>query len=79
MDRFSARGDDAERPWRRQVQEIVNLSGGVRHLEEMHDRLSEVLRSRPTAIVVQSEVGEIQGTYNQVLEALEDEQSAPTP
>lgn len=69
-DRFTTRGDDAEKPWHREVQEIVRESGGVEHLAELYDQLVEVIRLRPSAVVVTSEAGAIDATFRQVSAAL---------
>ncbi|MEO8330563.1 MAG: AAA family ATPase [Candidatus Nanopelagicales bacterium] len=66
VDRFTARGDDAEETWHREVQEIVRKNGGVTYLAEMYDQLVEVIRLRPSAVVVTSEAGAIDATFRQV-------------
>lgn len=78
LERFTRRGDDAELPWHRQVQEKVDQNGGLPLLADMHDRLAEVLRSRPAACVVQSEAGAIERTYKAVVAAL-DVLASPRP
>lgn len=78
IERFTHRGQAAELPWHRQVQEVVDRSGGVSLLADMYDRLTDVLRSRPASTVVPSEAGAIQQTYA-ALAAVLDEQPAPSP
>ncbi|GLY64999.1 hypothetical protein Atai01_16180 [Amycolatopsis taiwanensis] len=63
LERFARRGEDDELPWHRQVQEIVARKGGPTLLAGMHDRLTDVIRARPAAVVLPSVAGAIQQTY----------------
>ena len=72
VDRFSLRGDNDERPWHRQVQDIVARDGGAALLADMHDRVTDVLRARPNAIVVCSVADAVQETFEALLTALGD-------
>jgi len=63
LERFNRRGEDGELPWHRQVQQIVEHSGGQALLADMHDQLTAVVAARHHAIVVPSVAGAIQQTY----------------
>lgn len=75
LERFTDRGQAAELPWHRQVQELVDRNGGLSLLADMHDRLTTVLRSRPGAIVVPSDAGAIQQTYQALIAVLDEKPS----
>ncbi len=68
--RFDARTDDSE--WNRHNREVVAALGGATFLHEMYDRLLEVLASRPSAVVVRSEPGAVEETYEALVEALDE-------
>lgn len=68
--RFTDRGNAGALPWHRDVSAVVERSGGVRLLGQMHDQLGEVLLSRPDAIVITSEEGQVQQTYEALLAIL---------
>jgi predicted kinase len=70
LGRFSRRGYGDQRPWHRQVQDIVERQGGNAMLAAMHDQLVDVLRTRPEATVLPSTEGEIERTYQALLAAL---------
>lgn len=63
VERFTRRGDNHAPTWHREVLEIVAQSGGPALLADMHDRLVDVVRAWPNAIVVPSVAGAIQQTY----------------
>lgn len=63
VERFNRRGENSELDWHRQVQEIVDRSGGQELLARMYDQLAVVLAARPGAIVLASVAGAIQQTY----------------
>lgn len=70
--RFHRRGDDGiDVAWHRQVQEIVRSQGGDGVLVECHDALTALAGQRPDAVVIQSRAGDVEGTYRQLLAALE--------
>lgn len=69
--RFTDRGTAAELPWHGQVQELVESSGGLSLLGEMHDRLTEVLQFRPEAAVVPSAAGRLEQTYDALTAVLD--------
>lgn len=50
----------------------VALGGGAVMLGRMYDRLSELLRDRPGAVVLRSEPGDVDGTYRALLAALDE-------
>lgn len=70
VERFYDRGGADGGAWHGEVVRIVERSGGRALLADMHDRLTEVLRSRPEALVVHSEPGESNATYDAVMVAL---------
>jgi hypothetical protein len=69
--RFSGRGAGDERPWHRQVREIVRRQGGRDMLAAMYDRLADVIAARPSAVVVPSAEGEVEQTYRSLVSVLE--------
>jgi len=69
--RFARRSEAADQLWHRQVMEVVESTGGLPVLGDMHDRLVGVLRSRPAAIVVPIREDEIRQTYDALLDALD--------
>lgn len=76
LERFNRRGEDDELPWHRQVQEIVERSGGQALLAEGYDRLTSTLTARPDAIVIPSAAGAIRPTY-EALAAILDPKPEP--
>lgn len=71
VERFNRRGENSELPWHRQVQEIVERSGGQELLARMHDQLAVVLAARPDAIVLASVAGAIHQTYEALTAVLD--------
>jgi len=69
IERFSQRGRGEDLPWHDQVREYVELNGGTVLLADMHNRLCEVIASRPYA-VVRSDLGAIRETYEALVLAL---------
>jgi predicted kinase len=72
LQRFTDRSAAAELPWHREVQETVDRSGGLAALEEMYDRLTDIMSMRPMATVVPSRAGAIRETYASVLAVLDE-------
>ncbi len=66
--RFDAREDRTE--WDAHNRRTVADLGGARLLGQMYDGLLEVARARPSAVVVRSEAGSVEGTYARVVDAL---------
>jgi AAA domain-containing protein len=66
--RFETRKDDS--PWGRHNRRVVAAQGGAVFLAAMYDRLQEVLRLRPAAVVVRSEPGNVEETYSLLMSAL---------
>ena len=71
VERFGRRGDIDERPWHRHVQQIVDETGGRAVLADMHDRLTEILRARPDAVVIPSREGAVTPTYRALCSVLD--------
>jgi predicted kinase len=59
--RFDARRDDTA--WNQHNRRVVASLGGDAFLVDMYDRLLEVLRARPGAVVVRSEPDAVEATY----------------
>ena len=57
-------------PWGRHNRRVVAGHGGSDFLAAMYDRLQEVLRLRPAAVVVRSEAGSVEETYSLLVSAL---------
>ena len=70
VERFVRRGVADPDPWHDQVREVVAEMGGDAYLGEMHDALTEVLAARPSYVVVRSVEGEVDATYERLLEVL---------
>ena len=68
--RFNSRGDNDELTWHRQVRDIVARAGGTVFLAGMYDLLDEVISARANAIVVPSQAGAVQQTYDAVAAVL---------
>ncbi|RKT82617.1 Predicted kinase [Saccharopolyspora antimicrobica] len=71
VERFARRGADDDLPWHGQIKAIVAEEGGTSFLSEMHDRLTEVVRMRPRATVLNSEAGAVEQTYEALIGVLE--------
>ena len=70
--RFSCPGQDDPSHWRRFVRDIVERDGGAELLAEMHDRLTEVVRARPNAVVVPSIADDVDRTYQALATVLDE-------
>jgi len=75
--RFERRTDDTE--WNRHNRDLVAGMGGAAFLEGMYDQLLRALASRPEAIVVRSEPGEVEGTYDALVRALNPDAAQDPP
>jgi predicted kinase len=73
LERFARRGEDDEDPWHQQVQEIVERPGGDSVLATLHDQLTDVVRARPAALVLPSESGHVEQTYDALRAVLDTE------
>ena len=76
ISRFDRRRDDS--PWGVHNREVVARGGGSAMLAAMYDQLLEVLRSRPSAVVVRSEPGQVESTYAAVVRAADDHGADPS-
>jgi hypothetical protein len=77
--RFDSREDDSPRG--RHDRRVVAAQGGSIFLAVMYDRLQEVLRLRPAAVLVRSQAGNVEETYSFLMSALmrpENPLRAPT-
>lgn len=68
VERFHLRRDDS--PWGVHNRELVAHRGGSAMLADMYDRLLDVLRHRPSAVVVRSDLDAVEGTYAALVRAL---------
>lgn len=68
VDRFDQRADDSV--WGAHNRRTVARLGGRAMLAAIYDQLLEVLGSRPSAVIVRSEPGDIDGTYASLERAL---------
>jgi AAA domain len=68
IERFERRPADSE--WERHNRRVVAEQGGVAMLGEMYDRLLAVVAQRPGAVVVRSELGAVEATYESLVTAL---------
>lgn len=67
--RFESRRDDTE--WGEYNRRLVARHGGPMMLAALHDRLLEIVRLRPSAIVVRSESEAVEDTYASLLLVLQ--------
>lgn len=71
VDRFRDRGSDGSvSTWHDQVRGIVAENGGEVYLRDCHARLVELIRERPASIVIESNVGRIEETFDAVRSAI---------
>jgi predicted kinase len=68
LERFARRDDHSE--WDRHNRVVVADLGGAAFLGALHDQLLELLRRRPSAVVVQSRTGAVEETYAALVGAL---------
>ena len=68
LDRFERRPDASE--WDEYNRVLVARLGGPEFLAALYDRLRELLRTRPAAVVVPSEPGAVEATYAAIERAL---------
>ncbi len=73
LTRFAERGRTTADDWLRQMHDEVHQQGGERAWNDMYDALLEVLRARVTTVLLSSEPGEIQRTYDELHRALDAE------
>jgi predicted kinase len=66
--RFDQRQDDTA--WGRHNRRAVASQGGSVFLEAMYDRLVEVVKLRPSAVVIHSKLDGVEATYRSLIEAL---------
>ena len=70
VDRFARRGAGSRDPWHDQVRTIVAANGGEAELRRCHEGLSQLLLSRPAAVVIASGDGAVEETYGRLLASL---------
>jgi predicted kinase len=70
VERFERRAPESVDPWVRHHYRLVAQRGGPAFLGAMYDRLLEVVRSRPDAVVVPSAAGAVEETCALVGDAL---------
>lgn len=71
IERFNRRARDSDDPWIRHHHRLIEAGGGSTVLTAMYDRLLEVVRRRPAAVLVRSTAGAVQETYELLVEALD--------
>jgi hypothetical protein len=69
--RFLARAARTRDPAHQQARDMLDRAGGVPVLEQMYDRLREVLTVRPAARVIASADGQIQDSYQALVRHLD--------
>jgi predicted kinase len=70
IERFHRRARDSDDPWIRHHHELIERHGGAVVLEGMYDRLTEVVRQFPGAVVVPSAPGAVRETYELLVSVL---------
>lgn len=68
IDRFDRRTDDSE--WGEHNRRLVARHGGNVMLASMYDQLLQILRLRPSAVIVRSKFEAVEDTYASLLHAL---------
>lgn len=69
--RFARRGaGEPADPWHDQVRTIVAAQGGETELRRCHDGLSQLIRERPHAVVIESVDGSVDQTYETLCASL---------
>jgi len=72
IERFNRRAKGSDDPWIRHHHRLIEQAGGAVVLATMYDNLMEVVRLRPTAVVVPSTMGAVQETYERLTDALRE-------
>lgn len=67
LERFARRDLNDDAPWHREVKKVVQLHGGPALLADMHDQLTALLQTRPSATVLSSREGGIQQDYDALI------------
>lgn len=75
IERFHRREDHSA--WGVHNRQLVADQGGSEFLAQMYDQLVDVLDHRPAAVVVPSELGDVEQTYASLLEALGERPGDP--
>ena len=75
IERFHGRQDDS--PWGQHNRERVAQRGGAEWLSDLYQQLEVVAAHRPSALMVRSESGAIEGTYASMTKALAELQNDP--
>jgi predicted kinase len=71
VSRFNRRGEvDTDNPWHAQVQAIVASQGGDDALRRRHHALQSLAEERPNLVVVRSADGDVETTYQRLLDSL---------
>ncbi|GIF08237.1 AAA family ATPase [Actinoplanes siamensis] len=70
IERFNHRAMDSDDPWIKHHHRLIELGGGASVLGAMYDNLLEVVRLRPSAVVVTSVAGAVPETLRLLTEAL---------
>ncbi len=74
LQRFEQRSTLNAHPWHRYVSEVVESGGGSALLADMHDRLGDVIRCRPSAVVLPSQEQATMATYEALTNLLDPQQ-----
>ena len=77
IERFHHRAQQSTDPWIRHHHRLIEQGGGSAVLAGMYDRLMEVVRLRPGAVVVPSAAGAVQETYELLADALREPARSP--
>ncbi len=70
VERFNRRARDSDDAWILHHHRLIGLRGGDVVLSDMYDKLLEVVRVRPEAVLVQSALGAVEQTYELLAAAL---------
>ena len=75
VERFNRRARDSDDEWTVYHHRLIQLRGGDAVLGGMYDQLVEVIRLRPNTVVVHSSLGDIEQTYQALVEALHEREA----
>ncbi len=68
IERFESRRDDTA--WGEHNRRLVAVMGGRSMLADMYDRLLDIVKLRPSTVIVRSEPGDVEHTYRLLTQAL---------
>lgn len=71
LSRFIKRGQAEGAPDGFRSGGLITIGGGIKKLESMYDEIMETAAKRPNAIVIEPILGDVEGTYRELMKYLE--------